>query len=134
MRKLRQAAVVVAMVGSVGMIGAGTAFADGYGSDMGYGHHKAEGKGDHKQEKEHKGWDKKGHDESKKGHEAKEAAVELPDFIVNNPQFMDCSYVDNTNTALTQVGTAVTGDATNTATLGNVCVQTGPTFTEGDDA
>lgn len=50
-------------------------------------------------------------------------------FLVNNPQYLNCAYTENTNTALTQVATAaVDGDATNTATLGNVCVQTAPTF------
>lgn len=50
------------------------------------------------------------------------------DFVVNNPQFLNCEYSDNTSTLLSQVSTAGTGDATNTATLGNVCVQTAPTF------
>lgn len=89
MRTLRKAAVVAVMVGSIGMIGAGSAAAYGGG------------------EKGSKG---------------------LGDFLVNNPQFINCLYSGNTNSLLTQAATAGTGDATNTATLGNVCLQTGPSF------
>ncbi|MCM2576123.1 hypothetical protein [Streptomyces meridianus] len=89
MRKLRKAAVVAVMVGSMGMFGAGVAAAGGHG-DGGTG---------------------------------------LGDFIVNNPQFMNCEYSGNTATGLTQVtGAAVDGDTTQTMNLGNVCAQTGPVF------
>lgn len=55
---------------------------------------------------------------------------------VDNPQFEDCSYRNNTSEALTQVATvgsvqngdSAEGDATDTATLGNTCVQTAPSF------
>lgn len=90
MRTLRKAAVVAVMVGSVGMVGAGSAAAYG-GGEMG-----------------------------SKG---------LLNFRLDNPQFINCAYTENVNTALTQAATTtVNGDATNTATLGNVCVQTGPSF------
>ncbi|MCM2576121.1 hypothetical protein [Streptomyces meridianus] len=128
MRKLRKAAVVVVMVGSVGMFGAGSAFAnDMYGSEKGYGHHESE-KGHHDSDK---GWDKgdKGHHKSKK-----EEALEAPDFIVNNPQYMDCSYTENSASLLSQATVAAVGGAsTQTMNLGNVCAQTGPVFGDGED-
>lgn len=55
---------------------------------------------------------------------------------VDNPQYEDCSYTNNTSEALTQVATAGgvengeegEGGGTNTSTLGNRCVQTAPNF------
>ncbi|MCM2576124.1 hypothetical protein [Streptomyces meridianus] len=87
MRKLRKAAVVAVMAGSMGMFGAGVAAAGG---------HDGGGSGGN--------------------------------FLVNNPQFLNCAYSENSATALTQATGAVTGDATQTMNLGNVCAQTGPVF------
>ena len=87
MRKLRKAAVVAVMAGSMGMFGAGVAAAGG---------HDGGGKGD---------------------------------FIVNNPQFMDCSYKDNKAVGMLQfAGADLLGESTQSMNLGNVCAQTGPVF------
>ncbi|MCM2576125.1 hypothetical protein [Streptomyces meridianus] len=50
------------------------------------------------------------------------------DFTVENPQFLNCAYTNNTASGLTQVPAAVTGDLVQTMNLGNVCPQVGPRF------
>lgn len=51
------------------------------------------------------------------------------DVRISNPQFLNCAYINNTNTALTQTGTpAAGGDVFNFAHLGNFCPQVGPSF------
>ncbi|MCM2576122.1 hypothetical protein [Streptomyces meridianus] len=51
------------------------------------------------------------------------------DFVVNNPQFLNCAYSGNSASVLSQItGGEALGDATQTMNLGNVCAQTGPAF------
>ena len=50
------------------------------------------------------------------------------DFLVNNPQYMNCAYSGNDALGLVQLAGVHVDESTQTMNLGNVCAQTGPKF------
>lgn len=153
MRKLREVAVVALMVGSVGMLGAGTAAAHaGKSSD---GHkatsYSAKSQDGKKAKRAKKGMTAqdgtKAREETKEQKDAKAQddmsvadgetaengtvngqSSEQPPIRVNNSQRLDCDYENNNVFLPVNVAISIFGDAKTNQTYGNTCPQTGPSF------
>ncbi|MCM2576120.1 hypothetical protein [Streptomyces meridianus] len=146
MRKLREAAVVALMVGSVGMLGAGTAAAHvGKGTDgRKVTSHAAKS---HDAKKAKQAEKEPAAQESAKSQESVAAQDETatedraaaengtangaagePTVPVHNPQRLDCDYENNNVFMPVNVAITVFGDSTAKQNIGNICPQTGPSF------